>query len=75
MTAITGIDIGKQICEALNIDFHNVRSIIIEIVPDDLVYVKIGRIVINEEKDKIVEVFKHYKLISSDIIDDIKRIE
>lgn len=71
MRALNGLDIGSEICKILELDPKFVRSIVIEIYPDDVVYVKVGRILQREEFDEIKEKIQTYKLVKTDITDEI----
>lgn len=62
MAAISGIDIGKEICEALGIPIKGIKNIDIHIPADDAVTVGITKYVSPESMKKITEVIKHYQL-------------
>lgn len=62
MAAITGIEIGQQICSALGLDVNTIQEIHIHIVPDDKVLIETKQIATKDQMDGLPELFKNYKL-------------
>ena len=56
--AINGIDIGVEICEALNISTENVTNINLDIPANDVVMLTVTRHATKEQVNKIKEIIK-----------------
>ena len=60
-----GTSFSREVCKALGLDPNKVTKIIIDIEPTD-VDVTVGRLVSDDERQRLVEVFDHYKLVPED---------
>jgi hypothetical protein len=66
MATVTGVDIGKELLEALGMSGLEVKEIHIHVVPDDVVKIETVQFMQNDQFDKLKEVFKSYTLMEKD---------
>lgn len=62
MAKIIGIQIGKQVCEALGLDASKVRSIDIHVKANELVTAQVEHYIDGDEAQKLVNVLSAYTL-------------
>ena len=63
MARITGLSIGKKVCDALGLDVKRVNSIIIRIEADDYVTIEVTQLINQKELDQTIKVLKEYNLV------------
>lgn len=60
--AVTGYDIGKQLCDALGLDIKGVRTIDIHVEARSLVTVSVERLVSRDEAGRLCTALERYNL-------------
>ena len=66
---LNGLDVGRDVCEALGIEVEHTHSITIKIQPDDIVRIDVEQNMTNDQYNNLIKLVKHYAVVELKIED------